>query len=148
MHHLKRHWDSCGAQVRNNQVPNPRAMVEDILARASLLDAELARCSQHSSSAPAPAPAGAQPDAPGAVSGAPAVQAHERREQPPADESQQDMQLQPPSSTSQVRLWESPLTSSFFASRAHPLQVSCTMPKHPWALCTSTIHGSLEQNLQ
>lgn len=30
-------------QVRNNQVPKPRAMVEDILARVSLLDGELMR---------------------------------------------------------------------------------------------------------
>lgn len=30
-------------QVRNNQVPKPRAMVEDILTRVTLLDAELAR---------------------------------------------------------------------------------------------------------
>lgn len=30
-------------QVRNNQVPKPRAMVEDILTRVALLDAELSR---------------------------------------------------------------------------------------------------------
>ena len=30
-------------QVRNNQVPKPRAMVEDILTRVTLLDGELSR---------------------------------------------------------------------------------------------------------
>lgn len=41
-------------QVRNNQVPKPRAMVEDILTRVTLLDAELARYTGQ----PAPAPCG------------------------------------------------------------------------------------------
>ena len=90
----ERHRRGSLVQVRNNQVPNPRAMVEDILARASLLDAELARCSQHQGIAPTPAPAAAPPDSPGAASSAPAVQAAERREQPaPSEGQQQELQL-------------------------------------------------------
>ncbi|CAL8462751.1 g2284 [Coccomyxa elongata] len=46
--------------VRNNQVPKPRAMVEDILTRVTLLDAELARYT----GPPAPTPCG---DASGGV---------------------------------------------------------------------------------
>ena len=40
-------------QVRNNQVPKPRAMVEDILARVTLLDAELG---MHMGPVPPPSP--------------------------------------------------------------------------------------------
>ena len=40
-------------QVRNNQVPKPRAMVEDILARVTLLDAELG---SHVGPVPPPSP--------------------------------------------------------------------------------------------
>ena len=40
-------------QVRNNQVPKPRAMVEDILARVTLLDAELGT---HMGPVPPPSP--------------------------------------------------------------------------------------------
>ena len=40
-------------QVRNNQVPKPRAMVEDILARVTLLDAELGA---HAGPVPPPSP--------------------------------------------------------------------------------------------
>lgn len=43
----------CSWQVRNNQVPKPRAMVEDILARVTLLDAELG---MHMGPVPPPSP--------------------------------------------------------------------------------------------
>lgn len=48
-------WKSTNAllQVRNNQVPKPRAMVEDILARVTLLDAELGT---HMGPVPPPSP--------------------------------------------------------------------------------------------
>ena len=43
----------CSLQVRNNQVPKPRAMVEDILARVTLLNAELG---MHMGPVPPPSP--------------------------------------------------------------------------------------------
>ena len=43
----------CSLKVRNNQVPKPRAMVEDILARVTLLDAELG---MHMGPVPPPSP--------------------------------------------------------------------------------------------
>ncbi len=53
-------WKHClmlvadgSLQVRNNQVPKPRAMVEDILARVTLLDAELGT---HMGPVPPPSP--------------------------------------------------------------------------------------------
>ncbi|BDA50843.1 hypothetical protein COCOBI_17-0610 [Coccomyxa sp. Obi] len=63
--------------VRNNQVPKPRAMVEDILTRVTLLDAELARYTGQ----PAPAPCLASPRSVGA---APAADAERPQLNPPA----------------------------------------------------------------
>lgn len=58
----------CGVprrQVRNNQVPKPRAMVEDILARVTLLDAELGT---HTGPPPSPTSSMGSPTASGTCS--------------------------------------------------------------------------------
>ena len=67
-------------QVRNNQVPKPRAMVEDILTRVALLDGELTRytgqpaqsvclASPRGSGGPAPAAARPQLESPRPAAG-------------------------------------------------------------------------------